>query len=61
MSPVVQVVEFLQTTTLVGLLPVPHPIVIRKYQPNKYTSLWFSAFLWGVIFTHNQVCVAEEY
>jgi hypothetical protein len=48
------VVEFLQRTTLVGLLPVPHPIVIRKYQPNKYTSLWFSAFMWGVIFTHNQ-------
>merc|ERR1711871_671634 len=46
--------EFVRRTTLVGLLPVPHPIVIRKYQPNKYTSLWFSAFLWGVIFMHNQ-------
>jgi hypothetical protein len=29
--------------------------VIRKYQPNKYTGLWFTAFMWGVIFTHNQV------
>jgi hypothetical protein len=29
--------------------------VIRKYQPNKYTSLWFTAFMWGVIFMHNQV------
>ena len=29
--------------------------VIRKYQPNKYTSLWFTAFQWGVIFMHNQV------
>lgn len=47
-------VNFVQNTTLVGLLPVPHPIVIRKYQPNKYTSLWFSAFLWGVVFMHNQ-------
>ena len=46
--------NFVQNTTLVGLLPVPHPIVIRKYQPNKYTSLWFSAFLWGVVFMHNQ-------
>ena len=46
--------NFIQNTTLVGLLPVPHPIVIRKYQPNKYTSLWFSAFLWGVVFMHNQ-------
>jgi hypothetical protein len=38
----------------VGLLPVPHPIVIRKYQANQYTSLWFTAFLWGVIFLRNQ-------
>ena len=39
----------------VGLLPVPHPIIIRKYQPNRYTCLWFTAFQWGVIFMHNQV------
>ncbi len=49
-----QVVDFLKTTTMVGLLPVPHPIVIRKYQPNKYTCLWFTAFQWGVVFMHNQ-------
>lgn len=49
-----RMLEFIQTTTMVGLLPVPHPIVIRKYQPNKYTSLWFTAFEWGVIFMHNQ-------
>jgi hypothetical protein len=29
-------------------------IVIRKYQPNKYTCLWFTVFQWGVIFMHNQ-------
>lgn len=33
---------------------MPHPIVIRKYQANEYTSLWFTAFLWGVIFLRNQ-------
>lgn len=49
-----QVVDFIKSTTLVGLLPVPHPIVIRKYQPNKFTCLWFTAFQWGVIFMHNQ-------
>ncbi len=49
-----KVIEFLHNTTMVGLLPVPHPIVIRKYQPNKYTCLWFTAFLWGVVFMHNQ-------
>lgn len=49
-----QVIDFIKSTTLVGLLPVPHPIVIRKYQPNKFTCLWFTAFQWGVIFMHNQ-------
>jgi len=49
-----QVLDFIRQTTMVGLLPVPHPIVIRKYQPNKYTCLWFTAFQWGVIFMHNQ-------
>lgn len=48
------VIDFLRSTTMVGLLPVPHPIVIRKYQPNKFTCLWFTAFQWGVIFMHNQ-------
>lgn len=50
-----QVLEFIRQTTMVGLLPIPHPIVIRKYQPNKYTCLWLTAFMWGVIFMHNQV------
>uniref|UniRef100_A0A7S3JVS4 HID1 domain-containing protein n=1 Tax=Aureoumbra lagunensis TaxID=44058 RepID=A0A7S3JVS4_9STRA len=47
--------EFIKNTTMVGLLPVPHAIVIRKYQPNAFTSLWFTAFLWGVIFLQNQL------
>ncbi|KAJ1489412.1 Dymeclin, partial [Baffinella frigidus] len=33
------VIDFLKTTTMVGLLPVPHPILIRKYQQNEFTSL----------------------
>ena len=32
-----EVVAFLERHTLVGLLPVPHPILIRKYQPNDHT------------------------
>ena len=39
---------------MVGLLPVPHPIVIRKYHPNQFTNLWFTTYLWGVIFIQNQ-------
>lgn len=48
------VLKFLHNTTMVGLLPVPHPIVIRKYQPNQFTNLWFTTFIWGVIFLRNQ-------
>ena len=48
------IITFIQDTTLVGVLPQPHPIVVRKYQPNKYTSLWFTTFLWGVVFMRNQ-------
>jgi len=48
------ILDVLNEITMVGLLPVPHPIVIRKYQPNQYTALWFTAFMWGVIFLRNQ-------
>ena len=30
-----EIISFLQHGTLVGLLPVPHPILIRKYQVSK--------------------------
>ncbi len=46
------VVSFLKATTVVGILPVPHIILTRKYQPNEYTSLWFTTFLWSTIFLH---------
>ena len=49
-----QILAVLNEITMVGLLPVPHAIVIRKYQPNQYTALWFTAFMWGVIFLRNQ-------
>lgn len=48
------ILDVLNDLTMVGLLPVPHPIVIRKYQPNQYTALWFTAFVWGVVFLRNQ-------
>lgn len=30
-----EIIKFLQHGTLVGLLPVPHPILIRKYQVSE--------------------------
>jgi hypothetical protein len=50
----IEILEVFKDITMVGLLPVPHAIVIRKYQPNQYTSIWFTAFMWGVIFLRSQ-------
>ena len=49
-----EILSILSNVTMVGLLPVPHAIVIRKYQPNQYTALWFTAYLWGIIYVGNQ-------
>lgn len=45
-----EILKFLQHGTLVGLLPVPHPILIRKYQANNGTSMWFRTYMWGIIY-----------
>jgi hypothetical protein len=45
-----EIIKFLQHGTLVGLLPVPHPILIRKYQPNSGTVMWFRTYMWGVAY-----------
>ena len=54
-----EILEVLKDVTMVGLLPVPHAIVIRKYQPNQYTSLWFTAYLWGVVFMKNDANIFD--
>lgn len=48
-----EILKFLQHGTLVGLLPVPHPILIRKYQANGRTTSWFRTYMWGVIYLRN--------
>ncbi|XP_047991066.1 protein HID1 isoform X1 [Leguminivora glycinivorella] len=48
-----EILRFLQHGTLVGLLPVPHPILIRKYQANAGTAAWFRTYMWGVIYIRN--------
>ena len=48
-----EILKFLQRGTLVGLLPVPHPILIRKYQANGGTTAWFRTYMWGVIYLRN--------
>ena len=48
-----EILRFLQNGTLVGLLPVPHPILIRRYQANAGTDLWFRTYMWGIIYLRN--------
>uniref|UniRef100_A0AAY3ZZC1 Uncharacterized protein n=1 Tax=Denticeps clupeoides TaxID=299321 RepID=A0AAY3ZZC1_9TELE len=45
-----EILKFLQHGTLVGLLPVPHPILIRKYQASAGTGMWFRTYMWGVVY-----------
>lgn len=45
-----EILKFLQHGTLVGLLPVPHPILIRKYIANAATNHWFRTYMWGIIY-----------
>lgn len=45
-----EILKFLQHGTLVGLLPVPHPILIRKYQANAGTAMWFRTYMWGIVY-----------
>eukprot|EP00002_Diphylleia_rotans_P037128 TRINITY_DN8269_c0_g1_i3.p1 TRINITY_DN8269_c0_g1~~TRINITY_DN8269_c0_g1_i3.p1 ORF type:complete len:636 (-),score=120.11 TRINITY_DN8269_c0_g1_i3:344-2251(-) len=49
-----KVLELIRKTTLVGLLPVPHPILTRKYRSHEPINIWFSSFIWGVIYVRNQ-------
>ncbi|XP_012675476.1 protein HID1 isoform X2 [Clupea harengus] len=48
-----EILKFLQHGTLVGLLPVPHPILIRKYQANMGTAMWFRTYMWGLVYLRN--------
>ncbi|KAK0085383.1 hypothetical protein PV326_005932 [Microctonus aethiopoides] len=48
-----EILKFLQHGTLVGLLPVPHPILIRRYQANAGTTAWFRTYMWGIIYLRN--------
>ena len=58
-----EVLEYLKNGTMVGLLPVPHPILIRKYQTSENTEQWFHTYIWGVIYVrlvHVQLSTASK-
>eukprot|EP00055_Hartaetosiga_balthica_P008575 m.32387 g.32387 ORF g.32387 m.32387 type:complete len:816 (-) comp6381_c0_seq1:2700-5147(-) len=49
----IEIVEFLKKGTLVGLLPVPHQIITRRYQGVGRSSAWFTSYMWSIIFLKN--------
>jgi hypothetical protein len=42
-----QVLEYLRKVTLVGILPHPQPIHIRRFQWGEALVIWFRSMLWG--------------
>ncbi|KAI9325311.1 high-temperature-induced dauer-formation protein-domain-containing protein [Zopfochytrium polystomum] len=45
-----KVIEYLQSGTLVGLLPLPNPIYIRKFTFTEPVRVWFMSYMWGCVF-----------
>lgn len=48
------ILSCLQRRTLVGLIPLPKPISIRKFRMSVEIASWLTSFLYGVIYLHNQ-------
>ena len=49
-----EILEFLKQGTLVGLLPSPHPIIVRKAgKVMAASSLWLQFYVWHLIFCRN--------
>ncbi|KAJ3109621.1 hypothetical protein HDU97_003095 [Phlyctochytrium planicorne] len=48
-----RVIEYLQSGTLVGLLPLPHPLFIRRFSYSEPVRIWFTSYMWGHIFVKN--------
>ncbi|KAJ3216571.1 hypothetical protein HDU67_009265 [Dinochytrium kinnereticum] len=48
-----RVIEYLQSGTLVGLLPLPHPLFIRRFTYSEPVRVWFTSYMWGHIFVKN--------
>eukprot|EP01130_Rhizamoeba_saxonica_P016372 TRINITY_DN7560_c0_g1_i2.p1 TRINITY_DN7560_c0_g1~~TRINITY_DN7560_c0_g1_i2.p1 ORF type:complete len:654 (-),score=102.92 TRINITY_DN7560_c0_g1_i2:1674-3635(-) len=44
------IMDYLHKTTIVGLLPPPHPVTVHRYTPNPGMSERLHVFMWGAIF-----------
>lgn len=49
-----EVLTLLRNTTLVGVLPAPHAILIHRFRANPDTRDWIQTYLWAVIYINLQ-------
>lgn len=45
-----EVIDYIRQTSMVGILPPPHRLVMRKYEAERSSESWFSSYLWSNIY-----------
>jgi hypothetical protein len=45
-----EILEFVESQSLVGVIPVPHPISIHRYRKSNKTDLSVLVFFWSTVF-----------
>lgn len=53
-------VKLLDSGTLVGLLPVPHQILTRKFQACDQMNLWFTTCTWATLYIRNSTWLVNS-
>ncbi|KAI8621724.1 high-temperature-induced dauer-formation protein-domain-containing protein [Chytriomyces sp. MP71] len=43
-------IDFLNSGTMVGLLPLPQPLFTRKFSYTEAVRVWFTSYMWGNIY-----------
>ncbi|AYU79223.1 conserved hypothetical protein [Leishmania infantum JPCM5] len=55
-----EAVDRLRSVTLVGVLPTPHSIVVRKFQSTKSVEQWTATTFWTSAYIHSQAGVLGD-
>ncbi|KAI8817091.1 high-temperature-induced dauer-formation protein-domain-containing protein [Fimicolochytrium jonesii] len=55
-----KVLEYLNSGTLVGVLPVPHPIFVRRFVGGVGVRVWFVGWFWGCVYMKSNAMGAGE-
>lgn len=55
-----KVLSYLKEHTIVGVLPVPHPIVIRRFESSEQTKGWTRQMIHRLIYVHNYRYLSRE-